>query len=185
MSLQKLTALSTQTLSLLLERQRLQNISSPGRSSPAISSTLHLPQITRNLNQLRTGILELESSDGESEAVEVLKNQYDKMRSMLGVDGQQLERCVFPNKKITLPYVHTSPSIIKPVPPISVEDTLKPDSSPPPSKLLPTQNEHAFARYKDDPELGYEEDEGVMLQTQRRLMDGQFSSQFYCHYYSN
>ena len=62
--------------------------------------------ITRNLNQLRTGILELESSDGESEAVEVLKNQYDKMRSMLGVDGQQLERCVY---RTRLPYLMFTP----------------------------------------------------------------------------
>ena len=66
-SLAKLTSQSTQTLSLLLERQRLQTIS----SGP---NNLHLPQITRNLNQLRTGILELESKEGGSEASRLLKN---------------------------------------------------------------------------------------------------------------
>jgi syntaxin 8 len=77
MSLDRLTSLSTQTLSLLLERQRLQGFS----SSP---STLHLPQITKNLGQLRTGILSLEENDGQSEAATLLRSQYERMRGMLG-----------------------------------------------------------------------------------------------------
>ena len=47
-TLAKLTSQSTQTLSLLLERQRLQTLSTD-------STSLHLPQITRNLQQLRAG----------------------------------------------------------------------------------------------------------------------------------
>ncbi|KAI0075615.1 hypothetical protein K474DRAFT_1685244 [Panus rudis PR-1116 ss-1] len=81
-SLAKLTSISTQTLSLLLERQRLQTISGPP------SNSLHLPQITRNLNQLRSGILELEGKDGPSEAVRLLKSQYERMRGMLGDEAE-------------------------------------------------------------------------------------------------
>ena len=85
MSLAKLTSLSTQTLSLLLERQRIQSLpTSPGTST----SSLHLRQITKNLEQLRAGILELRQTDGShSEAVDLLSGQYDRMRAMLGPDA--------------------------------------------------------------------------------------------------
>lgn len=87
MSLAKSTSLSTQTLSLLLERQRLSSL-----QSQPVQSNLHLPQITRNLNQLRKGILELESTsqDGGGEAVGLLRNQYGRMRRMLGADADSL-----------------------------------------------------------------------------------------------
>ena len=88
-TLAKLTSLSTQTLSLLLERQRLQTIS----AGPNATS-LHLPQITRNLNQLRTGILDLETKDGRTEAVKLLRSQYERMRVMLGPDGENLQKYV-------------------------------------------------------------------------------------------
>ena len=78
-TLAKLTSLSTQTLSLLLERQRLQTLSPAGTGN-----SLHLPQITRNLNQLRTGVADLEEKDGNTEAVRLLKSQYERMRGMLG-----------------------------------------------------------------------------------------------------
>lgn len=80
-SLAKLTSISTQTLSLLLERQRLQTLSGPTTNS------LHLPQITRNLNQLRSGVLELEEKGGNPEAVKLLKSQYERMRGMLGPEA--------------------------------------------------------------------------------------------------
>ena len=88
-TLAKLTSQSTQTLSLLLERQRLQTLSGDG-------SSLHLPQITRNLQQLRTGILDLEDKEGNIEAVRLLKSQYERMRGMLGPDAEVagVERCV-------------------------------------------------------------------------------------------
>ena len=89
-SLARLTSLSTQTLSLLLERQRLQTLSNPSATS------LHIPQITRNMQQLRAGILDLEEKDGRSEAVSLLRSQYERMRSMLGPDGEAagIEKCV-------------------------------------------------------------------------------------------
>ena len=94
-SLAKLTSQSTQTLSLLLERQRLQTLS----SAPA--NSLHLPQIARNLKQLRAGIIALEEKEGANEAVRLLKSQYERMRSMLGSDGDaagvESLRCV-PNR---------------------------------------------------------------------------------------
>ena len=90
-TLAKLTSLSTQTLSLLLERQRLQTLSTNGTG-------LHLPQITRNLQQLRAGIVDLEEKGGNIEAVKLLKSQYERMRGMLGPEGEtagvQPLRCV-------------------------------------------------------------------------------------------
>jgi hypothetical protein len=91
-SLAKLTSLSTQTLSLLLERQRLQSFPSASLSQP---KSLYASQITKNLRQLRAGILEMEEKDGRTEAVALLRGQYERMRSMLGdsADGINVERC--------------------------------------------------------------------------------------------
>lgn len=88
MSLVKLTAISTKTLSLLLERQRLQTLpsySTDGSSAAGNGSSLHYPQIKKNLNQLREGIVALEAKDGITtlEATKLLRNQYDRMRGML------------------------------------------------------------------------------------------------------
>ena len=88
MSLPKLTSLSTQTLSLLLERQRLQSLSANATGTRSITSH-HLPQITRNLKQLRVGVLELESKDGKTEASKLLRGQYERMRGMLGLNGEE------------------------------------------------------------------------------------------------
>ena len=90
MSLARLTSLSTQTLSLLLERQRLQTI---GQSPP--SSSNQTQQIIRNLDQLRIGILELEEREGSKyEAATLLRNQHERMRDMLGLEGQSVEKYV-------------------------------------------------------------------------------------------
>lgn len=66
----KLTALTTTTLSLLLERQRLQST----------HPTHHLAQITANLRTLRSGVMTLQGEDG----VAVLRGQYERLRGMLG-----------------------------------------------------------------------------------------------------
>ena len=89
-SLARLTSLSTQTLSLLLERQRLQTL-------PLNSTSLHAPQIIKNLDQLRIGILELEEKEGPSEAARLLRTQHERMRGMLGAEADSLgvQRCVF------------------------------------------------------------------------------------------
>lgn len=92
MSLPKLTSLSTQTLSLLLERQRLQTLS----PSPRSAGLTQAPQITKNLTQLRAGIIELEENEGRTEAVTLLRSQFERMRSMLG-DGGHVERYVVSN----------------------------------------------------------------------------------------
>ena len=78
-SLSRLTSLSTQTLSLLLERQRLQSL-------PSNSTSLHTPQIVKNLQQLRAGILDFEEKEGPSEATKLLRTQHERMRGMLGGD---------------------------------------------------------------------------------------------------
>jgi hypothetical protein len=146
MSLAKLTALSTHTLSLLLERQRLQSLSSAA-TADGTNSSLHLPQITRNLAQLRSGIMELESSGEHSEAVVLLRNQHVRMRGMVGSDA-----------------------IIEPLP----EPTATQEASPPGEEKLqntwPTVNDQVFTPYTDDPEAG--RDPVFELQEQQRLMDG-------------
>jgi syntaxin 8 len=124
MSLAKLTALSTQTLSLLLERQRLQSLS-PAVTADGTNSSLHLPQITRNLAQLRSGIIELESSGEHSEAVALLRNQHVRMRGMVGSDA-----------------------VIEPL----SEPTPTQEVSPP--NTWPAVNKQVFTPYTDDPEAG-------------------------------
>ncbi|EPQ51613.1 hypothetical protein GLOTRDRAFT_123164 [Gloeophyllum trabeum ATCC 11539] len=152
MSLAKLTSLSTQTLSLLLERQRLQTLSSTS------THNAKLGQITRNLNQLRNGILELEKNEGgRTEAVRLLRSQYERMRGMLGEDAAGVESLQDD------PSPFPSPAPAAPRSPSPRNDSVK-----------VTQ----FAPYTDDPEGGppnrYQDEEPqVILQTQRRLIDDQ------------
>jgi hypothetical protein len=90
-SLAKLTSLSTQTLSLLLERQRLQSFPSASLSPTAQPKNAHAAQITKNLQQLRAGIREMEERDGRTEAVSLLRGQYERMRGMLGNDSGEID----------------------------------------------------------------------------------------------
>ena len=78
-SLARLTSLSTQTLSLLLERQRLQNL-------PSNSTSLHAPQIVKNLQQLRAGILELEEKEGERRRKRISGEDTEEASPDLSVD---------------------------------------------------------------------------------------------------
>jgi syntaxin 8 len=146
MSLAKLTALSTQTLSLLLERQRLHSLS-PATTADGTNSSLHLPQITRNLAQLRSGIMDLESSGEHSEAVALLRNQHVRMRDMVGSDV-----------------------VIEALP----EPTTTQEASQPGEEKFqntwPGTNKQVFTPYTDDPEAG--SDPVFVLQEQQRLMDG-------------
>jgi len=88
-SLAKLTSLSTQTLSLLLDHQRSNSLNDASQSR-----IRHPSQITQNLQQLRIGILDLEDQDERPEAVSLLRGQYERMRGMLGgnPDGISVER---------------------------------------------------------------------------------------------
>ncbi|KIJ56378.1 hypothetical protein M422DRAFT_23656 [Sphaerobolus stellatus SS14] len=88
-TLPRLTSLSTQTLTLLLERQRLQSLSTSESTISLPSSSL--AHITRNLNQLRTGIYALEEQRTHPDAVKALRAQYARMREMLGADQEQVE----------------------------------------------------------------------------------------------
>ncbi|KAH9950738.1 hypothetical protein B0H21DRAFT_784638 [Amylocystis lapponica] len=147
-SLARLTSLSTQTLSLLLERQRLQTLpTSPGA---APTPALHIPQIARNMAQLRTGVLALEAADGRSDAAALLRSQHERMRAMLGPAGdaagvQRLEEQAQAQEPSAPSSSHGSPS-----------------------------PEPAYAPYTDDPEAdaGTEADAEV-LHAQRQLMDAQ------------
>jgi len=79
----KLTALTTATLSLLLERQRLQST----------HPTLHLSQILSNLRTLRSGVIAFQDAPDTGSAlvdedgvdgVAALRGQYERLRGMLG-----------------------------------------------------------------------------------------------------
>jgi syntaxin 8 len=174
MSLVKLTSLSTQTLSLLLERQRLQSIPQ-FQSSTSSTSNLHIPQIKRNLSQLRTGILDLESKyatttggndsvNGAGEAIGLLKNQYGRMRAMLGDDAESLGIESLDSTSTPVGSASTShdPSSLP-------SHTPTPVLIPQPPQ--PKDSEPVYSPYTDDPEAGY--DPGIMLQTQKRMMDDQ------------
>ncbi|KIM76916.1 hypothetical protein PILCRDRAFT_635079 [Piloderma croceum F 1598] len=160
MSLVKLTSLSTQTLSLLLERQRLQSISQfQGPTAQQRTSNLHLPQIIRNLNQLRTGILELEAKNGAgtAEAAGLLRNQYGRMIGMLGGDAESLGIESLDGEPTPASLHAPSPS---PGPTSS--------RSPPPK-----DSEPVYSPYTDDPEAQGGYDPNAMLQTQKQMIDEQ------------
>lgn len=178
-SLARLTSLSTQTLSLLLERQRLQTLPS--------NSSLHAPQIARNFEQLRAGILALEGKDGLTEATRLLRAQHERMRGMLGAEADSLgvQRCVSPS----LSAVHVRSAFIYPSlvfrprirceePSANANADASSSSSPSPpatTSILPpprtTSGEPEYAPYTDDPEAGYSSEE--MLLQQRHMMDEQ------------
>ncbi|KAG6826157.1 hypothetical protein H0H92_000929 [Tricholoma furcatifolium] len=191
-SLAKLTSISTLTLSLLLERQRLHAISpspqphvpldnSSGAGTPQ-AHTLHLTQITKNLARLKAGILALESEAEQSvgngkaqvtgtgtgkaqgrdprmdEALRLLRAQHERMRGMLGEDvcrDAGVESLDDQKQKQPPP-----PSIALP----------PPDTFVPPISTSPV-----YTPYTDDPhgDSPSETDNGILLQTQRRMMDGQ------------
>ncbi|KZV76771.1 hypothetical protein PENSPDRAFT_569119 [Peniophora sp. CONT] len=150
MSLAKLTAISTSTLSLLLERQRLQTLP---QYTTQTSNPLHLPQITKNLRQLKAGILALEAKEGRTEAVTLLRSQYGRMRGMLGEDADRAGIEVLEEPKVEEER-DLSPGIVK-------THTRSRSSS----------TEPIYTPYADDPEAGPEP--GVLLQEQQRLMDDQ------------
>ncbi|KDQ51914.1 hypothetical protein JAAARDRAFT_40741 [Jaapia argillacea MUCL 33604] len=162
MSLAKLTSLSTSTLSLLLERQRLQTLSPPTSQT----KSLHHDQITRNLRQLRAGVLLMEDKDGRTEAVKLLRSQYGRMRGMLGPEAEGVEGMESLQEELPAPSSNSASS------------SRSRSASPVPQRQQPTNVNVQFAPYKDDPEAGpsYEDedhDPGVLLQTQKRMMDEQ------------
>lgn len=160
MSLAKLTSISTQTLSLLLERQRLQTLPSYSSQttgpSPPQPNNLHLAQITQNLNSLRSGILALEAKEGRSDAVTLLRNQHERMRGMLGArEDDGVERFV----AAAVPCLLTSRLT-------DCGPSLEPQR--PPVQLIPTPPpEPVYTPYTDDPDA----EPAELLQTQRQMMD--------------
>ncbi|EAU86722.2 soluble N-ethylmaleimide-sensitive factor attachment protein receptor [Coprinopsis cinerea okayama7 len=211
MSLAKLTSISTKTLSLLLERQRLQTLpsfSTPNsplhdpNSSPSTGS-LHLTQIKKNLEQLRNGIAAMQAKEGDSEAVGLLRNQYERMRGMLGSDAAgvpSLSPTPQPSPEPS-PSPSNSPSPVpqsvprEPLPSIglsgggsgaSKQAALFLSSSTSPSSHTRSDSHGVFAPYKDDPshstsppkpsyadEESGDNDHSILLQSQRFLMQEQ------------
>ncbi|TFY56295.1 hypothetical protein EVG20_g8984 [Dentipellis fragilis] len=198
MSLAKLTSLSTQTLSLLLERQRLATLPPFGtQSTTTTSSNLHIPQITRNMKQLRKGILDLETKEGRSQAVTLLRSQYDRMRGMLGEDADFVGIEGFAEDKPLVPV--PAPVAVAEGNLIEAKDVVVAAggeeghlaaSSPSGSKSASgsstphgepgeyfardrrsPSSEPVYTPYTDDPEAGTHP--SILLQEQRRLMGDQ------------
>jgi syntaxin 8 len=170
MSLAKLTSISTSTLSLLLERQRLQTLP---QYTNQTSNPLHIPQITRNLAQLKRGVLELEVKEGRSEAVTLLRSQYERMRGMLGdeADKAGIERLVDEqaeqeDERRLGKETEESPA--------SSSRTPSPSAQPYKTHTRSSSTEPIYTPYADDPEAG--PDPAIMLQEQRRLMTGTWKS---------
>lgn len=83
----RLASLSTKTLTLALERQRLINISPPSSSplKPSAVSSSSVAQIVRNMAVLHDGIIQLETVQGASKESRMLRDQY---KSVIGVFGE-------------------------------------------------------------------------------------------------
>ncbi len=185
MSLPKLTSLSTQTLSLLLEQHRLTSFSS-SNASPRSSGLTQRLHITKNLTQLRAGILELEANEGRTDAVTLLRSQFERMRTMLG-DGDHVERCVVSSPSSASGTLFdwlcsldaedgskssdpSSSSGHKQLPVTSLAGGPSPDSL-----LLKSSKEFAssavYVPYTDDP-AEEPSNPNMMLQVQQQMMDG-------------
>ncbi|KAF7324801.1 Homeobox domain-containing protein [Mycena kentingensis (nom. inval.)] len=113
-------------LSLLLERQRAQTLPSYSSDPLPTAAPNKLPEITKNLNALRDGIIALEAKEGMSDALKMLRNQHERMRGMLA-----------PGEDVG---VH------------SFEP--EPTAAQARAKLIPTPPEQVFTPYADDPEAG-------------------------------
>ncbi|KAF5353951.1 hypothetical protein D9756_007178 [Leucocoprinus leucothites] len=166
-ALAKLTSLSTKTLSLLLERQRLQSFPSASLNPSSQPKNQHAAQITKNLQQLRAGILDMEEKDGRTEAVALLRGQYERMRAMLGdnADGISVESLDTP--------------MLPPPASVSSSSTDSLPRAPSPQMVLPPtppgkdSGEFQYTPYKDDPDADPPlDDAGLMLQ-QRMMMNEQ------------
>ncbi|KAI0746718.1 hypothetical protein C8Q80DRAFT_1053110, partial [Daedaleopsis nitida] len=157
-SLAKLTSLSTQTLSLLLERQRLQTL-------PSSSTSLHGQQIVKNLQQLRMGIMEFEEKEGVTEATRLLRTQHERMRGMLGAEANSMgvQKCELPQPVEMSNNAASSSRSPSPPPTTS--------AAPPPRTSSGEPHSYDYAPYTDDPEAGYSS--GEMLMQQREIMDVQ------------
>jgi len=174
-NLARLTSLATQTLTSLLERQRLASISRTSLSSPSESfphpglGVDPTPQITRNLKSLRDGILNYEDerlaeststtltgSRGRRRIVEEetrnLRDQFKRMRRMLAHPDDVVEE------------------LEEPTP------TPSPSPSPPPERAFERniQGLASYMPYKDDPgalERGPED--GEIYQMNEQIMTDQ------------
>ncbi|KAG1901530.1 uncharacterized protein F5891DRAFT_1028415 [Suillus fuscotomentosus] len=106
MSAAKLTSLATSTLSLLLERQRLQ----------ASHPTLHLQTISTNLHKIRDGVIALRTTS-DDEAAESLRAHYERLRSMFGEEAAEKAG------------LHTIPPPMPPSPPPLAERVPSPETT--------------------------------------------------------
>lgn len=113
------------------------------------------------MQQLHAGVLDLEEKEGSSEAVRLLRSQYERMRGMLGQEADvvgipslQVEESQTANAYSS----SSSSSLNSPVPPPVPKNT-EPPYTP-------------YAPYTDDPEAALPSST-EMLHAQRQMMDDQ------------
>ncbi|KAF8342727.1 uncharacterized protein EI90DRAFT_2903067 [Cantharellus anzutake] len=145
MSAARLSSISAQTLSALLERTRLREL---GKTPPSSQ----LSNIKRNLEVLRLGILQLEQNqEGENAAANALRGQWERAKRMLGEDASGIPDLPPPQQQ------HTHPS-----PTVQLRDAM-------------SGSDPVATPYRDDPleaptpELNSVEE----VQAQRQMMDDQ------------
>ena len=172
----KLTSLTTATLSLLLERQRLQST----------HPTLHLAQIAANLRTLRSGVTALQdasdagSAPGDDDSIAALRGQYERLRGMLGEEEAEkagLTRCVCSPWFIwTFPFrIHAHGDAARDPCSIALPEAPSPTppSSTPDRERKRSLEPATFQPYTDDPDPDpYEQNEDGMLLQQRQIIQG-------------
>ncbi len=171
-SLARLTSLSTQTLTLLRERQRLSTIST---SSGATLSFASDEKIRRNLITLREGIVLYEKTNttGKGGAKE-LKEQFERMRETFG--DESVETFVFPAYFLawTCPYCW----VFRLVAPVEEEPQEEPPHKIDIQQYVPYRDEPipspSVAPTPSDLERGYGgHSDGELFQVQQQLMEGE------------
>ncbi|KAG8970052.1 hypothetical protein FRC03_011851 [Tulasnella sp. 419] len=158
----RLFQISNRTQTLVLERQRLAAFS-PGSPLP----TSQLNQIARNLETLRIGIQDVESRGyEEAETVKGLRQQWIRMREMLGDEDLAIQEYVLSRKPLDGTRPFTSYSLAP-----------RQYPNPPKSPLLTTYSggDPVHTPYADDPDSmppspPFEPQE--ILSAQRQMMEG-------------
>jgi len=115
--------------------------------APAASNTQH---VTRNLGQLRAGILQLERDQQQAEAAGLLRNQFDRMRDMLGGEKTRVEQL-----------------------PPAVDNTSNQQPSSFSTPQAAPQKDSVFVPYSDEPPPSPEMEPSGIVQHQLLLMDEQ------------
>ncbi|EMD36542.1 hypothetical protein CERSUDRAFT_27393, partial [Gelatoporia subvermispora B] len=96
----------------------------------------------------------MEQKEGRTEAVNLMRSQYTRMRDMLGPETDTAN----------------IPTLKEPEPPTPEADSPSPSPSPSPPSPTTKDHDNMYTPYTDDPEAGYQSSE-QMLHAQRHIMN--------------